>query len=242
MHLSGLNLFHAGYAANAIGVEWSIPVEVAYYLMLPAMIACAATRRGKVCLIVVAVAAYLAAPHFPVIEREGDAVGVGNLIQFPRYAPIYVAAVVAGFVASRRPQRLRSIAGSGTLVVAIALLALTIVSSTFRSGLQLLPDGIGLWYGLLTLLFVVANFNRSALTRLLFENAVAIWLGNVSFSLYLVHFPIHNYITSADLGLRDSTVWLMVLAASMAVASVSFLAIERPFIHHGRRRVSMQHQ
>lgn len=37
MHLTFLNLFDVRYQNNLIGVEWSVPIELFYYLFIPSV-------------------------------------------------------------------------------------------------------------------------------------------------------------------------------------------------------------
>jgi peptidoglycan/LPS O-acetylase OafA/YrhL len=68
-----------------------------------------------------------------------------------------------------------------------------------------------------------------------------VWLGRISFSVYLLHFPI---ITAADkfypaksgAGWQQSWRFMAVVGAILAISSLTYIAIERPFQWLGQRR------
>ena len=72
--------------------------------------------------------------------------------------------------------------------------------------------------------------------RLAFFNSAAMrWLGTISYSLYLIHFPLTFLLFSLLIGhLSYGWVCLIVIAASIIVASIFYIAVEKPAIRLGK--------
>jgi peptidoglycan/LPS O-acetylase OafA/YrhL len=68
--------------------------------------------------------------------------------------------------------------------------------------------------------------------RLLFENRVVVFLGTISYSIYLWHFPIATWVAwnvdVARIGLGAYAA--ITIAATVAVSAASYYVAERPFL------------
>ena len=93
---------------------------------------------------------------------------------------------------------------------------------------------IGVGSGLLVLAMIVPGGSRPWPVRML-RSPVAVWVGTISYGIYLWHFPALELIeravmptpasaTTAGLGL----VWLVVVASALALGAASFYLVERP--------------
>ena len=79
---------------------------------------------------------------------------------------------------------------------------------------------------------------RGPLARALFENRVAIFLGTVSYSLYLWHWPIADALAARLNAHAQGLARFTAIAAPLvlAAAALSYAAIERPFLRLKRAR------
>ena len=95
---------------------------------------------------------------------------------------------------------------------------------------------VGLWTtGLAASCYVIAAFASPTLVRAL-SGGAALWLGKVSYSLYLVHLPILLTLVHLFSGQVPLPVLLAAtLALSLVCAGLSYRWIERPAIAFGRR-------
>ena len=94
----------------------------------------------------------------------------------------------------------------------VGILAVAVVSATLVAGLELRPD--------------------SPLSRLLGLAPLA-WIGrNLSYGIYLWHYPVVRLLASLDVkdGLLTGTVVL-----TLAMALLSYYLVERPFLRRARR-------
>jgi peptidoglycan/LPS O-acetylase OafA/YrhL len=82
---------------------------------------------------------------------------------------------------------------------------------------------------------------RGRLARLLFENAALMWIGTISYSLYLWH-PILAPHLAAHLGAKEGS-YVSFAAVALPVfllaSAVSYYLVERPFLRLKRRPAAM---
>ena len=85
------------------------------------------------------------------------------------------------------------------------------------------------------IIFGVVYADRTLPARAL-SMPVAVWIGQVSYGLYLWHFPMGEWVERAhlDLGLGDAGLQFMKLVATLVVVTLSFYLVERPILE-GRR-------
>lgn len=97
------------------------------------------------------------------------------------------------------------------------------------------------WYSITAIfiaLLVVATGLSGRLTRWAFENPVSVFLGIVSYSIYLWHHPIGLALASL-MDARAAGLWLFCLVAIpaiVAVSALSYVLVERPFLHRRSTR------
>jgi peptidoglycan/LPS O-acetylase OafA/YrhL len=60
--------------------------------------------------------------------------------------------------------------------------------------------------------------------------APLVWLGRVSYGLYLWHWPVYRYLHEARLGLSWGPTQLVRIAVTIAAATISFYVLERPLL------------
>jgi peptidoglycan/LPS O-acetylase OafA/YrhL len=82
---------------------------------------------------------------------------------------------------------------------------------------------------LAALLILTVVVSKGGLVKAILSNKLIVWIGSISYGLYLWHFPIYSAMTS--LGYKD---WRLVLtlgsAIVFAVAAGSYYFVERPFL------------
>jgi peptidoglycan/LPS O-acetylase OafA/YrhL len=95
-------------------------------------------------------------------------------------------------------------------------------------------------FGAATALCIFGIAAGGRIARALFANPVSVWLGVVSYSVYLWHFPIVEWISRQSLvtgipGPRWLPITLAALPLVLAVAALWYRFVERPFLVNAAR-------
>ncbi len=224
------------------GPLWALSIDVAFYVLLP-LIATVYLRRPFVGLVVAlaAAAAWRIAFADPPTPANLEA-----LIQFPLFLGDFACGMTAAwaFVRLRGSQWPRlhvraTVAISFGALAAIIGLAYAAGSTVpFHLGVFREPPLVALLFPLALLVLVVAVSVAPAWTQWPLTNRAALWFSEISYSVFLYHVPL-IFFAIYTLGIfRVSQGWQMlafVLSASIALATASYLLVERPSRRYGRR-------
>ncbi len=236
------------------GVYWTLPVEFAFYLLLPSIVrfiarggdeATTATRLLRAAAVLVSALVVMVAWRrvtYALFEAEGLQRLLWANTQLPGVIDQFclgVAAAVA-FVVLGRPDGTRE--GRWSLradLLAVGGLAglLALMHAMHHSSDQYWA-GRAIYYAwhpaaaACIALLALGVAIRGRLTRLLFENRLVLFLGTISYSLYLWHFQVANQVASRlDMkaeGLGTFALWA--LPPILAVSALSYFLVERPFL------------
>lgn len=204
-----------------LGPAWSISLEWQFYLIAPLLIW--ALRGPAAPLIVIAA---LAAWY--VVGR--GAFGVFGAGALPISAPYFAIGIASRFAFPW----LSAIKASPLLVVmTLGLLAVTLTTSE----LALLPWALFFPF----LLWSQHGPISGPLYRFVFANPAILFVGKVSYSLYLVHFLVIQCALAALLWLAPAAppaafliVALLALTLSLPVSAALYFAVEKPAIMFGK--------
>ncbi len=221
-------------------IFWTIPVEVKYYACLPLVVL---VMRGlfrsrlllcSVVLLGVLVFLELASP-----AAESDL----NGIRLAPYLPIFLtgslSALLYGKLEAARFARSRGFrAGSeGAAILLFAGVLLTIPDIYNRIfdvpvlGTHFHRD-YGLYAGLWSL-FLVTQLLGTGRIRSILSAAPLRFLGNISFSVYLWHYPIIPWVKH-DLPVADVAQFPLIAILVLSISTLTYHGIEKPFIRWGR--------
>lgn len=229
--LVGTDYFATNLGTSPIQHFWSLAVEEQFYLVWPAVIALIAVvvrsrRRHVVPRVALAVTAALitvvslylsivqtaanpTSAYFSTLDRAWE-LGLGALC------------ALAAPALSRLPGAVRSVLGWAGLA-AITLACVTFTAHTAIPGYKALLPVLG------SASILVAGLGRSrfAVGRLLSLRPLR-FVGDVSYSLYLWHFPV-LILGAAYFGARDTlAVRLGLVAASVVLSGLSYYVVENP--------------
>lgn len=248
LHLTFTNIFSQQYIFSTIGPAWSLSVEVLFYLFLaffgPLMwLLCSrlptyggrlAALAGTTALLVIASVLYKWWAHFVAhIPETNFPIYFGPLAKLDTFALGMLLALVVAARRGREPLRglltaALGIAGGGVLVCAFVLRASSDVVALYFHTLS----GVAF---LCILGATVLGSQQSRWNRVLALPFLQ-YLGLISYSVYLWHEPIMIELGRRNLFIREiprafplNAVLLCLF--SIAVASVMYVAIERPTLN-----------
>lgn len=202
---------------------WSLAIEEQFYWMWPAVFGWLATRhRDRLTrrLTGLTVAAMVAAPVIGIVWGPDAA----YFATPARLAEILLGAWLAVVLSGR------SLGGSWAHAAPVALGALVLAA------VMLPADGGPMYRGGLPLVGVASVLLITALqvpgpVRRLLELRPLVYLGLISYGVYLFHWPIYVILDEARTSLSGLPLLGLRLAATGVVAVLSFFLIERPIRH-----------
>lgn len=227
-------------------VWWSLPVEWNFYLVAPLMALLFATRRALppwLAMLVLASVALRAVMWWAIHTHGADAVAFYRwVIQLPgRLDQFALGMLVAHALALGRGGSERVLLLAGTVAT------LVLVWSSHRAG-NIVDGAIAPWlffqFALLGCAFAAltaaAALSRSRLVTYLLANRALVFAGTVSYSLYLWHYPVlqwmREWAQSQGWATADWRWAIAVVALSLLLAWVSYRLVERPFLPQRRRK------
>jgi peptidoglycan/LPS O-acetylase OafA/YrhL len=226
------------------GVWWTLPIEFSFYLSLPFLAFMLRAQRA-LCLLVGCLAAMYLWRH-GVVVRLADAplqMRVQAAYQLPGSMDAFGMGMLAAVLHVNRPRLpawLLPQAGGGVLgLLGIALVLAAIYwlpgkraeywsdHLIFYAWTPALSLGIGA--------VLLAGVAGSSVLQRIFGNRYMVFLGLISYSLYLWHLPVLTWLAAASWypGLTGGHLaWILALALPIAltIATISYLGVERPFM------------
>ena len=205
---------------------WSLAIEEQYYVTFPLLAAGAlALGRGRRGLLGATLLAFTAASAVTAVALRGvDRVYFGT---DTRASELLVGALLAVVLTGRelrfRPSARRMIDTAG--LAALSVLILT-WSRTGQGDAWLYAGGLTL-HALLTAAVIAACVSASAVPRMLAWPPLRA-LGRVSYGAYLYHWPVFLFLDGERTGLGRGPLFVARVAATLALASASFVLIEQP--------------
>jgi peptidoglycan/LPS O-acetylase OafA/YrhL len=254
-----MQVYSLGTAQQGLAPAWSLCVEIVFYAVLPLIalgVAAASSRGGRwrparqLATIGGVAGASLALNVWLAAESSRP-----YLVSTFPCAFVYLAAGMALAVASvaletgtetRWAMRLRAACRPGVAwaLAALAFLVLVAGLGLSHSATYPIPRTLGQSVAevLLTALVGALLVGAAALGRgpAVLATRPAVWLGTVSYGLFLWHYPIVDRLGHREelrsLPLGPVAFTLLALAASLTAAAVSWYFLERPLLSLARRR------
>ena len=215
-------------AASPVQHFWSLAIEEQFYLVFP--ILCVALhrvlRRASSVAAVFGLCAVLSFVAGAWLTRNGD-VTRAYYGADTRAVELLVGVTLAYLVSGRSAQRSRRTrlasdgAGIVSLVVLVVLWTRIDLGSSF-----LFRGGIAL-NALCTAAVIAACLQRGLVAALLSLRPLR-WLGRISYSLYLVHWPVFLWLTPSRVGSNGSALLVLRAIVAIVVATALFALVERP--------------
>ena len=226
---------------NWLGITWSLAVEEQFYVLSAVMfLTCSRRTVIGICLVgilVIAPVSRLALDHlggwhayYALLPSRADLFCCGILIALAMSSPAGRRQVTDAL--SRRP--LWVLGALLALIVMVKLqgwISSSVMVSVGYTGIMAVAGGLLL--SALVGLPWTAPLSNSVILR---------WLGLRCFSIYLLHMPVQGMVYLLLLGSEPAVDswwgWLLqvvILASTLGLSAIAWLAVERPFIRIGAR-------
>ena len=227
----GTDYFNALAPASAVQHYWSLSVEEQFYLVWPWLmllvlfvLARGARTPGRGRRAVGILAAVIVAASFGYAVWESRAnPTVAYFSTFSRAWELGVGAIlaVAAPLAARMPDAWRAILGWIGLAGIVASFFVLSGDLAFPGPWAALPVAA-------TALVLAAGAGGPQRTLVPLTNPVSVYLGDISYSLYLWHFPVFVFLTVLlpEQSLQNT---LIILGTILVVSVISYYLIEQPF-------------
>jgi len=238
---SGVSYFASVSSPNPLRHLWSLAIEEQFYVVWP-LVVLAGLRisRGRVRRLAIACGAgivgstLLMAAHYQRLDASRSYYGTDT-----RAHAILVGALLALVLTGREvtgERTKRAVAGSGVVAAGVVLWMMHATSGDgafyYRGGSLLFAAAVA------AVIAAVVQPGRSRLGWLLALPPM-VWIGRISYGLYLWHWPVDVYLNEARTGVSGVALSGVRVAVTFVLATASFYLVELP-IRHGRvsRRVS----
>ncbi|MGB7270732.1 MAG: acyltransferase [Albidovulum sp.] len=237
--ISFLFNFMPGQHESLVWAGWSVGVEMMFYLILPLLLVTIRSLRGAA---IMGAFLFVVSGAFIDHYRKGDFPTNFDSFSFFSALGMFGAGIVGYFLFQRLKKHPQArAAGLVTLGLAVVLGGLIVLNDQV---LRAQPVIMGLWWAYPFALLVVSQCLRPLA---IIANRPFIHLGDLSFSLYLLHPPIIYfakpiyewlYATAGSPGLGYGLSVLATLVMLYPLAWLTFHLIEKPGIRLGERIIA----
>jgi peptidoglycan/LPS O-acetylase OafA/YrhL len=223
-----------GYFDNAAETKpmlhlWSLAVEEQFYVLWPVVLLLAWKRQINLLTVTVVVAAVSFGLNLYFVESDP-----AETFFWPigRFWELLAGSCFAWFVLyrsnylSHSSGHINQILGSSNFVSFIGL-ALLVSSVTFMHAELAVPSAWTLIPISGTMLIILSG-SKGLLTRLFLMNPVAIWVGLISYPLYLWHWPILSFLQIIEGGAPHYGVRVTAILFSVLLAWLTYKLVESP--------------
>ncbi len=217
----------AGYFDTAAELKpllhlWSLGVEEQYYLVWPLLLFLFRKDRRRMLWMMLALAGVSFAANVWLTAEHPTA---AFYLPVSRFWELLAGGLLAYFASSGRFANLK--AAAGFALVGLSLLLLSSERS-FPGGWALLP--------VLGSVLLISAGPRAWINRRVLANGAMVYVGLISYPLYLWHYPLLSFLRVAYGAEPPASLRLAMLAASVVLACVTYELVEKP-IRRARRPV-----
>ncbi|HKD97404.1 MAG TPA: acyltransferase family protein [Micromonosporaceae bacterium] len=247
----GTGYFAATATPSPLQHTWSLGIEEQFYLIWPLLIAgllgWLAIRRGRWVLLAFCVAGAAASELLAAALYRPDDVDRAYFGTDTRAQALLIGAALAAILAPRPEAGASRHRGEGRHLV---LGGLSLVGVGVTAWLWHDAEGtVGWMYrggftvAALAVALVIAHAVVSPRSPTAWVLALPplVWLGRISYGVYLWHWPLFEFVDADRTGLQGYGLLAVRLAGTLAIAALSFYLVESPIRHGALTRLLPKH-
>lgn len=228
-------------------VYWSMPVEWDFYIVLPLLAALVARCRWLLALILASVfaIAFRVLCYWSLTDASlGSVIGFGDVQQLPARLDQFFIGICAAWIAVRTPLAPRA-AAACMIAGAVGIVAMAYIAAPRDDFLVRIDVPYLFFHHTLTAiafgLFTLGATGATRIGTLLLANRPLTFLGLISYSLYLWHYPLLAAAQASGWmsGVRFApwlVVGLLMVPLILLVAWLSWRYVEQPFLQANKPR------
>jgi peptidoglycan/LPS O-acetylase OafA/YrhL len=218
---------------SILGVEWSIPIEVFWYFLVPFMLILCRNIWGHLGVLVMSLFVYMLSTKHPGILP----VNAANAALAMHWTPIpYILAYALGLTAYRFRKYCNHSNGVGNLVLILLIVFMGIYVYKPEMIAKIFYDEF-VFMSLITTVAILFGTNKSRFFNLMFCNSAIQLVGVVSYGVYLCHLPLLSLFLHYDLPEFGNPLlrFLYVAISSILVSTLTYHIFELRCTHVGKR-------
>ena len=230
MHFLFISFLDYRVTNTLIGVEWMIPIQAFYYLLIPILMKFCNYYINTI-VNVIYLFIYLFIYYILCQKIITQTLGLNHLAFEWGIFP-YLTSFLMGTTAFK----IRNENVYKNLIISNTVLAFSIILCIL---LITFPSMAALFYNnffvvsIMTFLLIIFGNDKSYLYRVLFVNPIMLTLGTLSYGIYLSHLPLMQFILNIEKtyfnGKSDMLIiFILVLSLSVLIAYITYILIEKP--------------
>lgn len=219
-HMSFLNWFSAKHQNNFIGVEWSVPIEFSYYLIIPFLLMFLKKNKETLLFALIISGLITLFGYLFYVNSSSEMLFNWSLIKY-FFSFIYGIFIYLIFISTNFFEK-KAYSKFALLISLFGFIVYVILGFGYKDFVVTIFIG----------LIILVCKKKTGVSIFLFENKIIQYIGNISYSIYLIHM-IFFYHLSKYLELFKNP--YIVFIVTMIISSFTYYLVEKPFIDLGKR-------
>ncbi len=246
LHLFMMFLIEPWFITPLEGTWWTLPTELSFYLALP-FIAVIFKRTGFLSVLLIVIIATIVFRYFIFhsIENISTSLVIQKTERFPGHITLFTFGMLTSYIYHKKPT-IPQWASSLLLIASFAwiyaciqwILQVAVIDGVYYKG----HYSYFIWntvnaIGLCGIVYCCAT--KNVITDLLFTNRPIFFIGIISYSFYLWHYPTIELVRLYLIPNLQENIALSIIAIcapiTIIISTISYKLIEAPFIKLGRK-------